>query len=90
MDYLALFHTQSGAIKFQKALMGKDFEARMLPVPRKLSSSCGIEVKFSSSDEIGRHISPELEKIYEIKEHEYYLIYESEQQTNLAELELTR
>jgi len=78
MEYLALFHTQSGAIKFHKALGGKGIEARMLPVPRKLSSSCGIAVRFSYEDDIGRLVLVDIEKIYKINGPEYQLVYDGE------------
>ena len=78
MEYIALFHTQSGAIKFHKTLAAKGPEAQLLPVPRKLSSSCGIAVKFSYDDDIIGLISADVEKIYEINGSEYSLFYEVE------------
>jgi len=78
MEYIALFHTQSGAIKFHKKLAAKGLVAQMLPVPRHLSSGCGIAVRFSYHDDINELVLDDVEKVYEIKERKYRLVYAGE------------
>lgn len=47
MEQIATFHTHLGALRFEKLLRGLgDGEASMMPVPRKLSASCGTCVSF--------------------------------------------
>ncbi len=47
MEQIATFHTHLGALKLKKKLdtVG-DADAVMMPVPRKLSASCGTCVRF--------------------------------------------
>lgn len=45
-DYIATFHTHFGALTFHRKLMALGDVAVMMPVPRKLSASCGTCVKF--------------------------------------------
>ena len=78
MEYLALFFTQSGAIKFYKMLKQKKIDAEMMPVPRALSSSCGIAVKIRYNSDICALLISDLEKVYEIREGDYRLLYEAE------------
>jgi len=78
MICLALFHTQSGAIKFQKRLAIRGIDAQMQPVPRKLSSSCGIAVRFDYDGEIAAFVSADVQEIYEIRGSEYLLLYSGE------------
>lgn len=76
MEYLALFFTTSGSIKFRKKLKALAMEVEALPVPRKLSSGCGIAVKFHSED-VSPLIDESVEKIYRKADDEYHLTYES-------------
>ena len=46
-EQIATFHTHFGALSFHKKLKGLRDSAVMMPVPRKLSASCGTCVKFS-------------------------------------------
>jgi len=47
-NYLATFYTHYGAIKFHNECVKNGTPSSTAPVPRKLSSSCGICVKFES------------------------------------------
>ena len=40
-EYIATFHTHLSALITSRALTGRGVKAQMMPVPRKLSSSCG-------------------------------------------------
>ena len=48
MDYLATFHTHYGAMCFQKHCKKNAIPSRMMPVPRELSASCGVCVRFEA------------------------------------------
>ncbi len=48
MSQIATFHTHLGALRlFKKLQRLGDAEAAMMPVPRRLSASCGTCVRFS-------------------------------------------
>lgn len=46
MEQIATFHTHFGALCFHKKLVALGDGAVMMPVPRKLSASCGTCVRF--------------------------------------------
>ena len=46
MTYIATFYSHFGAIRFKKLCSGKGWAARVMPVPRDLSSSCGTCVRY--------------------------------------------
>jgi len=79
MEYIALFFTHSGAIKYDKFLKDKGIKSMMAPVPRKLSSSCGIGTIFEYDDSIEDIISEDIDKIFKIVKKEYSLVYSSEE-----------
>ncbi|SHK21353.1 Protein of unknown function [Hathewaya proteolytica DSM 3090] len=77
MEYLGLFFTHSGAIKFKRILDAKSSPCELMPVPRKLSSNCGICAKFYS-ESVEDDINDEVEKIYQVSDEGYKLIYDAE------------
>lgn len=78
MEYIALFFTHSGAIKYDRFLKSEGISCELMPVPRKLSSNCGIGAKFTLDGDINSMISEDIEKIFIIEGKEYKLIYDSE------------
>ena len=46
VTYIATFFSHFGAIRFHKQLKEQKVQATMMPVPRKVSSSCGTCVRF--------------------------------------------
>jgi hypothetical protein len=48
---VVLFHSTSGALRAEKLLKKEGIEYKLIPVPRHLSSDCGVCVRFSSQDE---------------------------------------
>lgn len=48
--YVASFHSISQALRFEKLLQAQDIEVKMIPVPRVISSSCGIAARFREAD----------------------------------------
>lgn len=77
-EYIALFFTHSGAIKFERFIKGKNIKSVLMPVPRKLSSSCGVGVRFQFNDNINEILIDEIESLHEIEENNYRRIYVSE------------
>lgn len=76
MNYMALFFTHSGAIKFNEVLKTIGINGTLMPVPRVLSSNCGISVKFSFNDKLEDLINEDIDKIYQISDkNSYSLVY---------------
>ncbi|MCL1875847.1 MAG: DUF3343 domain-containing protein [Synergistaceae bacterium] len=44
--YVATFHSHFGALSYYKALSARGITAKLSPVPRKVSSSCGTCVYY--------------------------------------------
>lgn len=79
MNYAILFHTQSGALKFDSKMKKLKVKCSLQPVPRKLSSSCGICAKLSYDENPESLIEPEIERIYkEVAFNQYELLFENE------------
>ena len=79
MKYIATFFSHFGAIRFEKNCRKKDIPARLMPVPRALSSSCGTCVSYECNDySLGEVISEEVEQIVEILADGYRECYRAE------------
>lgn len=78
MIYIILFFTHSGTIKYHRFLQTKGVSNEMMPVPRELSSSCGVAVKITTEFEFKPPITPEVAKIYEQKKDGYQLLFTRE------------
>lgn len=76
MTYIATFYSHFGAIRFKKLCESQQWSARVMPVPRDLSSSCGTCVRYE-----GTQISPaeaipeEVEQIVEVADTGYVCRY---------------
>lgn len=64
MEYIVTFFTHSGAIKFERFLKSKSIEVALMPVPRKLSSSCGIAAKLTFTGNLEEIVIEDIEKIF--------------------------
>ena len=52
MQYsVVLFLSITGALQTEKRLKGKSVAVKLIPVPRQLSSDCGVCLQFRSEDE---------------------------------------
>lgn len=78
MEYMVLFFTHSGAIKFQRKCKKKNISCELMPVPRVLSSNCSISAKIKVGNDIENLINDEMEKVFLIEGQDNKLIYESE------------
>ena len=50
--YIATFYSHFGAISYSKALKNQGIPAKLMPVPRKVSSSCGTCVCYEHDSAI--------------------------------------
>lgn len=78
MEYIAVFFTHLGAFKYEKYLKSIDIRSEFMPVPRKLSSNCGVGIKFNYIHDINKIISKDIEKLFSLEDKEYKLIYTCE------------
>lgn len=77
-EYVAIFFTHSGAIKFNRKMKSNNIECELMPVPRKLSSNCGIGARLKFDKDILELVDDEVEKIFIVKDNEYELVYSEE------------
>ena len=78
-DYVATFHTHLSALLTDRNLKGAGVPARMMPVFRKLSSSCGTCVVYEAEDPCLPRMDEDVEGVYEIVgEEQYRLLYQNE------------
>mgnify|MGYP000218761875 CR=1 FL=1 len=76
--YLATFHTHLSAMLSCQSLKAAGADARMSPVPRSLSSSCGTCVRYTASSDLREQMDPDLEALYQVTDASYLLILEQE------------
>ncbi|MGL5255836.1 MAG: DUF3343 domain-containing protein [Proteocatella sp.] len=77
-NYLVTFFTHSGAIKYKKMLQNEGSSCTIMPVPRSLSSSCGVCITFSRNT-IKDIVSTDIQSIYlVIERNNYSLIYSTD------------
>lgn len=65
-EYLATFHTHLAALKSHRALTAAGVAARMAPVPRKISSSCGTCVFYTAASPCEEMLDTDTEAIYRL------------------------
>lgn len=78
-DFVATFHTHLSALMTSRNLRGIGIDARMMPVFRKLSSSCGTCVVYAAEGPCLEQMDEDVEGVYEITgSEEYSLLFENE------------
>ena len=78
-EFVATFHTHLSALITSRNLTNAGVTARMMPVFRKLSSSCGTCVVFASIGPCLELMDEDVEGVYEITgEEKYRLLYRNE------------
>lgn len=76
-QYTATFHTHLAALRSCRALgRAAGTEARMAPVPRVLSSSCGTCVLYCGEDPLLTLLDRDLEAVYRREGDGYILVHE--------------
>ena len=78
-EFIATFHTHLSALMTCRNLNGRGAKAGMMPVPRKLSSSCGTCVRYHAEDALLDAMDVDVEGVYEVLgREEYALLMEKE------------
>ena len=77
-DYIATFHTHLAALMTSRNLTALGIQARMMPVPRRLSASCGTCVQFSLPFDPA-WADEDLEAVYLHADGNYRLLFENEE-----------
>lgn len=78
VSYIATFFTHSGAVKYKRYMRQMGISVELLPVPRRLSSDCGIGAKFSTGRDIKGLISEDIDKLFLAEKRGERLIYSSD------------
>ena len=73
MICIATFYSHFGAVLFKKTCQGLGWPARLMPVPRDLSSSCGTCVRYEG--EVPEPVPEEAEQIVAVEERGYRPLY---------------
>ena len=77
-EYIATFHTHLSALMTSRSLTSLGLRTQMMPVPRKLSSSCGTCVRYLSENPQLDAMDEDVEAVYEkVGSEEYTLILEA-------------
>ena len=76
MTYIATFYSHFGAIRFKKLCAARGWNARVMPVPRDLSSSCGTCVRYEGTTICPSDEMPEeVEQIVEVTDSGYVQLH---------------
>lgn len=71
--YIATFHTHLSALLSARALQAQGVEAKLAPVPRQLSSSCGTCVIYEADGPLSQLLNHDVEGIYQAAEAGKYI-----------------
>ena len=71
-EFIATFHTHLSALMTSRNLNGAGARAGMMPVPRKLSSSCGTCVRYMAEEALLEVMDVDVEAVYEVVGKEEY------------------
>lgn len=76
--YVATFHTHLSAMLTCRALTAAGLEARMAPVPRSISSSCGTCVFYTAREPMAGLLDEDTERVYEQQGESYTMLLDME------------
>ena len=76
MTCIATFYSHFGAIRFKRFCERQGWPARVMPVPRDLSSSCGTCVRYEG--EVPSPVPEELEQVVALEGGRYRSLYQVE------------
>lgn len=82
VTYIATFFTHFAAVNFQRQLKSAGKKPMLMPVPRKLSSSCGTCVKFELDTDIQEFAASgifdeDLDTVYLVQDGTYTPVHEN-------------
>ena len=73
-EYIATFYTHHAALVTQRAMAKAGLKARMMPVPRALSSSCGTCVGYVADSPCLHLIHQDMEQVVRVRGEAYEVI----------------
>lgn len=73
--YVAMFHTHLSAMRSQRALASLGVSARLAPVPRVLSASCGTCVRYEAAEPHLVAMDRDIERIAEEEDGGYKIVF---------------
>ena len=76
MTCIATFFSHFGAVRFKRDCEGRGWLAKLMPVPRDLSSSCGTCVRYEG--ELPDPVPQEAEQIVAVESGGYRKLWEAE------------
>ena len=76
--YIATFHTHLSALLTCQSLTASGAEARMMPMPRKLSASCGTCVAYQAAAPLLDKMDDDVERVFQVDSETYTLLLENE------------
>lgn len=79
MEQIATFHTHFGALNFHRRLQRMGAESTMMPVPRKLSASCGTCVRFDALFDPHTMADEDLDQVYAHTPDGFRLLFRNEE-----------
>lgn len=77
MTYIATFFSHYSAATFAKIMQTKGVSAKLMPVPRRVSSSCGTCVRLETAPDAAFYEHDGLDKIFTLEGSVCKLIYEN-------------
>ena len=77
-SYVATFHTHLSALLTCQNLTAAGMQARMMPVPRKLSASCGTCVSYQAGTPLLDRMDTDVERVFAVEDETYTLLLENE------------
>ncbi|HKM43068.1 MAG TPA: DUF3343 domain-containing protein [Limnochordia bacterium] len=78
MEFIATFFTHSGAVKYKRHMKQLGILVELLPVPRRLSSDCGIGARFKTSQDVSHLISDDIDKLFLVENGGEKLLFSSD------------
>lgn len=78
MTCIATFFSHFGAVRCQRTCRELGRSARMMPVPRALSSSCGTCVQWEGEPELPNEVLADVEQIVEVTDQGYRPFYRAD------------
>ena len=75
MTCIATFYSHFGAVRFKKDCDGRGWPAKLMPVPRDLSSSCGTCVRYEG--DMPDPVPQEAEQIVSVEAAGYRKLWEA-------------
>ncbi len=76
--FAATFHTHLSALLSSRNLAGAGIRARLAPVPRSLSSSCGTCVLYEAGEPCLPLMDEDVERVYREADEGYVLLYDNQ------------